>query len=321
MNKVFLAADIGGTNARLALARARDDGGVELLERRRYLCAAHASLRAIVEEFLGAHGGGVDAMAIGVAGVVKGDEIISRNVPWPIRLAEIRALGLSDVAAVNDFVAVAHAAQCMNDTDTLLLTPRCARQAPGPTLVVGPGTGLGAALRVPVGARTLVLPSEPQQVALAPGNPRELAVLQHWMRAGAPHVGIGHAVSGPGLLNLYRALCELDGVLPRLRSSDDVSAEAGIDGDAHAVEAVAMFCALFGSVVGDLAMVTGATGVFIAGGVPQKVRRQLIEGGFAARMADKDVMRPVLEQVPVRLIEDEDLGVIGAAAWFLQRGQ
>ena len=318
MSRVFIAADIGGTNARLARVHAREDGSVELVERRRYQCAAHASLREIVADFVGA-GTSIDAMAIGVAGVVNGDEIISRNVPWPIRLAEIRALGIREVAAVNDFVAVAHAAQCMNDTDTRLLTPRRARQAPGPTLVVGPGTGLGAALRVPVGARTLVLPSEPQQVALAPGNARELAVLQHWMRAGVGHVGIGHAVSGPGLLQLYLALCELDGVRPRLQSADDVSAEAGIDGDAHAVEAVVTFCGLFGSMVGDLAMITGPTGVFVAGGVPLKIRRQLLDGDFAERMVDKDVMRAVLEQVPARLIEDEDLGVIGAAQWFLQR--
>lgn len=317
MSRVFLAADVGGTNARLALVRGRGDGTVEILEQRRYLCTDHPSLHAIVADFLGARTG-IDAMAIGIAGVVNGDGIISRNVPWPIRLAEIRALGLVDVAAVNDFVAVAHAEQCMNDTDTLLLTPRVAGHVPGPTLVVGPGTGLGAALRVSAGMRTLVLPSEPQQMTLAPGNPRELAVLQHWMRSGAAHVGIGHAVSGPGLLNLYRALCELDGVQPRLQSSADVSSATEADGDTHASDAVAMFCGLFGSVVGDLAMVTGATRVFVAGGVPSKIKPQLLGGDFAARMVDKDVMRQVLEQVPVRLVDDPDLGVIGAASWFLQ---
>jgi glucokinase len=320
MSEVFLAADIGGTNARLALVRGRGDGTVEILEQCRYLCADHPSLDAIVTDFLGARTG-IDAMAIGIAGMVNGDEIISRNVPWPIRLAEIRALGIVDVAVVNDFVAVAHAEQCMNDTDTLLLTPRIAGYAPGPTLVIGPGTGLGAALRVSTGTRTLVLPSEPQQMTLAPGNPRELAVLQHWMRAGVAHVGVGHAVSGPGLLNLYRALCELDGVQPRRQFSVDVSSLTEAGGDTHASEAVAMFCGLFGSVVGDLAMITGATRVFVAGGVPSKIKTQLLGGDFAARMVDKDVMRQVLEQVPVRLVEDPNLGVIGAASWFLQSGR
>lgn len=319
MSDAFLAADVGGTNARLALVRERGDGGVELLGQRRYLCAEHPSLAAIAADFLAATGARVDAMAIGIAGVVRGDAIISRNVPWPVSLAQIRALGIADVAAVNDFVAVAHAEQCMNDTDTTLLTPGAAGHAPGPTLVVGPGTGLGAALRVPVGGRTLVLPSEPQQVTLAPGNARELAVLQHWMRQGAAHVGIGHAVSGPGLSNLYRALCELDGARPRLRSSAEVTAAAEQADDPHAREAVSVFCGLFGSLVGDLVMVTGATGVFIAGGVPLKVKAQLLASDFAARMVDKDVMRPVLERVPVRLVDDPDMGLIGAAAWYLAR--
>lgn len=320
MSAPFLAADIGGTNARLALVRARDDGHVELLEQRHYLCAAHPSLTAIVADFLGGRSG-IDAMAIGVAGVVHGDEVISRNVPWPIIPAQVRALGVREVAAVNDFVAVAHAEQCMDDATTTLLTPQAASPTPGPALVVGPGTGLGAALRVPVGARTLVLPCEPQQVALAPGTERELAVLALWKRGGMAHVGTGHAVSGPGLLHLYRALCALDGVEPRLASTDEVSHAAVRGVDAHAVEAVAMFCALLGSVIGDLAMITGATRVFIAGGVALKLRQALLEGGFAARLVDKDVMRTVLEAVPVRLIEHPDLGVIGAAAWFLRRGE
>lgn len=318
MNETFAAADIGGTNARLALVRARPDGTIEVVRRRRYLCAGHPSLRAILDDFLDA-GAKVDAFAIAVAGVVNGDGIISRNVPWPIRLADIRATGIRDVAAVNDFVAVAHAEQCMNEVDTVLLTPGAASHAPGPTLVVGPGTGFGAALRTSVGGRAMVLPCEPQQVALAPGNLRELAVLAHWMRSGAAHVGIGNAVSGPGLLNLYRGLCELDDIQPRHLSADDV-ASAATGGDAHAIEALSMFCELFGSVVGDLVMMTGATRVFVAGGVPARIKAQLLASGFAARMVNKDVMRPVLERVPVRLIEEPDLGVIGAAAWFLRRG-
>ena len=310
----FLAADIGGTHARMALARTRDDGTVELLDQHRYLCAEHPSLESIVSDFLSTRGK-VDDAVIGVAGVVRGEQVISRNVPWPVTLSRLRALGIVRAAAVNDFVAVAHAEQCMNEVDTVPLTP-WREHAIGPTLVVGPGTGLGAALRVPVGERTLVLPSEPQQIAFAPGNARELAVLQHWMRGGAGHVGVGQAVSGPGLLNLYRALCEIDGIAPRLQTPAQV---ADALYDAHAVEAVACFCSLFGSVVGDLVMIAGATRVFVAGGVPLRIKPQLLASDFAARFADKDVMRPVLQQVPVRLVEDPDMGLIGAAAWYLQR--
>ncbi|TYT23657.1 glucokinase [Luteimonas viscosa] len=319
MSAPFVSADIGGTNARLAWVRPRPDGSIEVIGQRHYLCAAHSSLRAIVADFMG-DAAAPDALALAVAGIVDGDAVVSRNVPWPIDLADLRASGIAQVAAVNDFVAVAHAWQCMDDADTLLLTPGVAMPAePGTSLLLGPGTGLGGALRVTRSGRALVLPCEPQQVSLAPGNLRELAVLAHWMGEGAGHVGVGHAVSGPGLANLYRALCAIDGLAPRWTSSDEVVAAADAGTDAQAGEAVAMFCGMLGSVVGDLAMVTSATRVFVAGGVPSKVRRWLLDGAFAQRMVDKDVMRPMLERIPVRLIENPDVGVIGAASWFLQR--
>ena len=319
MTSLLLAADIGGTHARLALARNRSDGGVDIVDQQRFLCAEHPSLAAIVACFLSDRGPVEDA-AIGVAGVVHGDSVISRNLPWPVALAELRALGIARVAAVNDFVAVAYAKQCMNDIDTTLLTPGAHDgDTRGPLLIVGPGTGLGAALRVEAGDRILVLPSEPQQLSLAPGNARELALLGHWMRNRVKHVGVGHALSGPGLLNLYRALCALDGVAPCLQSAAEVTSLAIQARDSHAIEAVARFCSLFGSVVGDLVMVTGATRVFLVGGILSALEQPLRESDFAARMTNKDVMRPLLERVPVRLIKDPDLGMIGAASWYQQR--
>lgn len=315
----LLAADIGGTNARLAMVQAGADGRLEVGTRRHYRCADHPSLEAIVADFIAA-AGLPDAMAIAVAGTVDAERITSRNIPWPIVLESIRALGIAHVGAVNDFVAVAHAEQCMREQGTCLLTP--AADAPattGPTLVVGPGTGLGAALRVPFDGGTLVLPGEPQQMALAPGNRRELAVLQQWMDAGAGHVGYGEAISGPGLLRLYRSLCALAGVPPRLTSSDAVSGAADAGHDPHAVEAVQMFCGLFGSCVGDLVLATGATRVFVAGGVPLKILRFLLDGRFARRMTHRHIMQPALERVPVRLLQDPDLGVIGAASWWRSR--
>lgn len=318
MSAPFVSADIGGTNARVAWVRGRSDGSIEVLAQRHYLCAQHPSLRAILADFLG-DAAGAPALALAVAGIVDGDRIISRNLPWPIDTSDLREAGFAQVAAVNDFVAVAHAWQCMRETDTLLLTPGVASPTgPGTSLLLGPGTGLGGALRVARGGHTLVLPCEPQQVALAPGTLRELAVLDHWMRSGSGHVGVGHAVSGPGLANLYRALCAIDAVPARWSSADEIVAAASADTDAHAIEAIGMFCGLLGSVVGDLAMVTAATRVFVAGGVPSRIRRWLPGSSFAQRMVDKDVMRPVLERIPVWLIEDPALGVIGAASWFLQ---
>jgi len=313
--KPFLAMDIGGTNARLAMVRRKPDGTIAILAQQQYAGAEFDSLEAITAGFLATHGP-VDDAAIGCTGVLRGDQVMSNNLPWPVSMSGLRNLGIARVAIVNDFVAVAHAVQCMNpDHSVLLGGPTVAM--PGPALVVGPGTGLGAAYRIPAGNRTIVLPSEAGQIALAPGNPRELAVLAKMME-NRTHVSAEQITSGPGLLKLYRALCALDGVAPRQETPAAVTDAARI-GETQALEAVLMFCDMLGSQLGDLVMVGSATSVHIAGGIVPKMRDFVDRSRFRARFTNKGVMRAALDQVPVWLIEHPHQGIIGAASWYAER--
>ena len=313
----FLAADVGGTNARLALVRRDADGAIEILDHRRYACADFPGLAAIVADFLSGSGrGAVQDAAIGCAGIPQGDTIVSLNLPWPVSLAELRGLGIARVAAVNDFAAVAHAGQCMEPDSSILLCGDPDAAIPGPTLLVGAGTGLGAAYRIPFAGGTVVLPSEAGQMAFAPGNPRELAVLGR-MLASASRVAVTDIASGPGLLRLYRELSALDGMVPHWATPAEV-VEAAQAGDARAVEAVRMFCDVLGAVAGDLAVAGMASRVYIAGGIVPRIRDFLAGSAFQARFAERGVMRGAMERVPVRLIDDPHLGVIGAAAWYLR---
>ncbi len=321
MNKAirepFLATDIGGTHARLALVRARGDGGIEIVDQHKYLCADFPGLAPILADFLAGRGA-VDDAAIGCAGMRRGDTIISLNLPWPVSLPEVRALGIARACAVNDFVAVAYATQCMGPEDGVALMPGTPSAEPGPVLVVGPGTGFGAALRVPVGDGWKVLPSEAGQVSLAPGTARERQVLAR-LQGDAGYVSVEQAVSGPGLLRLYRTLCAIEGVVTRCATPAEVADAAGVGSDPQAVEAVALFCAQFGSLLADTVLVTGATRVFVAGGIVTKIQGLLERSDFAARFLHKGEMRRVLERVPVRLIDHPHKGVIGAASWYLQQ--
>ncbi len=313
----FLATDVGGTHARLALVRRGVDGAIEILDQHKYACADFPSLTAIVADFLAQPGRGpVHDAAIGCAGMRRDDMVISLNLPWPVSLSELRGLGIERVAAVNDFVAVAHAVQCMNPGNSVLLAGPDAPASDGPMLVIGPGTGLGAAYRIPHGDRWLVLPREAGQMAYAAGNAREMAVLAH-MHASMPHVSNEQFASGPGLLKLYAALCALDGVAPRAATPAGVVDAARAGGDAQAAEAARMFCDALGAILGDLVMVGSATSVYIAGGIMPKMRDFLPDSGFHARFTGKGVMRDMLERVPVWLIDNPHKGVIGAATWYL----
>lgn len=313
----FVAADVGGTHARVALVRRDRDGVIEILDHRQYACADYPSLGPIVADFLAASDRPqVHDAVIGCAGVRRGDLVVGTNLAWPVSLSELRALGIDRVVVVNDFVAVAHAVQCMRDGGSLLPGDRAGPPPPGPTLVVGPGTGLGAAVRVPHGDGAVVLPCEAGQIAFAPGNAREIAVLAKMLEA-APYVSSEQVVSGPGLFKLYSALCVIDGVDARQDAPSAVVGAARRGDDAHAVEAVQVFCEAFGSLLGDLVIASAATSVYIAGGIVPRIRDLLDASAFHARFVNKGLMRPMLEQVPVRLIDDPHNGVIGAAAWYL----
>lgn len=318
----FLAADVGGTFARVALVRELRGGTqpVQVLQYRKYRCAEYPSLGAILRGFSQAHGVRARRCSLACAGFLLDDNVINTSLPWTLSVSATRAeAGLDDLALVNDFTAVAHAADQVPPDETILLAGGSPQGRSGPSLVVGPGTGLGAAVRIPDGDDCIVLATEAGQSAFAPNTEREMDILRLLMRKHS-HVPVEMVVSGPGLVNIYRALCELDGHAPALDEPSAISDAATAGSDAIALEALQIFCGAIGSLVGNLVLLYGAQGgVYLAGGVLPRISEFLRESSFVERLLDKGPMREMLEQVPVRLIEHGQLGVIGAAIWYLQR--
>lgn len=317
----FVAADVGGTHARVGLVRQLHAGSAAVAVERydKYVCADFASLGQLLRQFLQSIGElDVRRVAIACAGVPVGDTLVNANLPWPVSLAEIRSeIAIDDLALVNDFEAVACATHYLRASECVLLAGDAEAAAHGPTLIVGPGTGLGAAVRIPGRGRPLVLATEAGQAALAPGNELEIEILRLLMR-NASHVSNEAALSGPGLVQIYHALCVIRGAQPSLRVPAAITEAALTAHDALAIEALNLFCAWLGSVVGDLALSCGARGgVHLAGGILPHVRQFLLHSNFTARFLAKGVMRPVLERIPVSLIDHGQLGVIGAACWLL----
>lgn len=315
---LVLAADVGGTHARIGLLRPNPGNRppIELLAWQVYECARWPGLAEILEDFRVRHVGDrhdVARCALAVAGYLRGDELVAENLRWPIRISELRTrLQLQRLDIVNDFEALACACQFLAASDGI--TVMDAAGGAGPTVVVGPGTGLGCAVLLPSDDGAIVMPSEAGHVALAPGNDREIEVLRRLGRdRGYVHTGL--VLSGPGLLNLYRALAEIDGAAAVHVDPKQVSAAALHGGDPLAHEALAMFCAMMGSFAGDLAVMFKASGgVYLAGGILPHISDFLLASEFHTRFLDKGVMRGFLAAVPVQLIEHGPLGVIGAAA-------
>ena len=322
----FIAADVGGTHVRIGLIRPSPTPGQPpaVLHYRKYACADAADPADIFAAFIdtldpGLH---VDAGVIASAGYVREDgSLIAANLPWTLSTQRLRErLGFSELRIVNDFEAVAHAIAQMDAEASLLLAGPDKAASTGPTLVLGPGTGLGAALWVPTeDGGGMVLPTEAGQAALSPGTDVEIALLAEMMKHRS-HVSAESALSGPGLMNLHATLCAIRGATNAYGSPGEITRAALADHDPLARESLDIFCGLLGSLVGDLALLYGVQGgVYLAGGILPQIRDFLAGSSFAARFLNKGPMRAALERIPVRLVEHGQLGVIGAANWYLHQ--
>ena len=315
----FLAADVGGTHARLALVRASgaDPRDAEVTAYCKLACSDHASLAGLLRSFLKTDAGGpVRHCVLACAGQVVGDEVIHDNLAWPINLSGLRgALGFDELFVLNDFEALGYALADAGHLGTRLLCgPDVA--AKGPKLVVGPGTGLGAAVYLPQGSG-FVLTTEAGQMDFAAQTLREREVLACLAPDGG-YVPCERLLSGPGLLTLYRTLCVLNGASPWLTSPEAVTDAARQRTDANASEAVDLFCAALGSFVGNLAMDFMARGgVYLAGGFLSGMFDLLQRSEFATRFLHGRSIRIFLEHVPVRVMEHDQHGVLGAARYYL----
>ncbi|MGH8292512.1 MAG: glucokinase [Gammaproteobacteria bacterium] len=314
----FLAADVGGTHARVGLVQGSRDGQIRVLAYRKYACGDFSGLSAILRDFLATQAKvPVQQCALACAGYVLDDEVVNYNLPWKLSLSELRReLGVSQLALINDFEAVAHAARFINVEKTQLLAGP--ERAAGPLIMVGPGTGLGSAVCIPRKGDELVLATEAGQTNLAPGTAAERDVLAHLAGADS-YVAHERVLCGPGLVTLYGVLAEMRAAPAALETPEAITAAALAQSDAIAEETLHMFCALLGSFVGNLVLLYGARGgVYLTGGILPGMRDFLMCSRFVERFLDKGRMRAYLERVPVRLVEHGQLGVIGAANWYLE---
>lgn len=305
MNGTILCGDIGGTNARLALMR---DGAMGAVAN--HAVADHADLISAIRCFLG-DAIAVDGVLLAVAGPVTAGRCELTNSGWVVDGAELRAALRADWASVvNDFEAQAWALPTLGQDDRHMLGGGPIRPDL-PMAMIGPGTGLGMAGLMPNGT---VVVSEGGHATLAAGDDREAAALA-WLRGRFGHVSAERILSGDGMENLHAALAAIDGVEQPHRESPAITA-AALDGScARCVETVERFCAILGSVAGDLALILGARGgVFITGGIAPAILPALRRSTFRDRFEHKGRFREWLAPVATAVITRPNAAFAGIAA-------
>lgn len=307
---MYLVGDIGATNARFALA----DGNGILSLGAELLCRDHPTLASAVEAYLARSSGTRPREAvIAVATSPQGDSVSFTNNSWSFSISELaRELGLTHLRVINDFHANALALPRLAASDLTKVGGGTAVDG-APLGVIGPGSGLGVAATLRVGNGFEVIAGEGGHVTLAAADDRESAVLTA-LRRRFGHVSAERVLSGPGIVNIYRALHEIDGSTPGQQSAEDITAAGVASCDAHAAEAVAMFCAMLGTAAGNLALTIGAHGgVYIAGGIVPKLGGAFARSPFRERFEDKGRFRDYLARIPTFVIMRHHAALIGAA--------
>ncbi len=316
----IVAADIGGTHARFAIAEVEDGRVVSLGEPVTLKTADHASLQTAWQAFGARLGSPMPrAAAIAVASPITGDVIRMTNNPWIIRQSLIHErLGADTYIVINDFGAVGHAVAQVPPSDFIHLSgPDEPLPADGVTTVCGPGTGLGVAQVVKRKGGYHVLETEGGHMDFAALDGIEDALLKR-LRKQFTRVSCERVVAGPGIIAIYETLAALEGRAVPSHDDKTIWTEA-IDGsDPVALAALDRFCLSLGAVAGDLALAHGARGVVIAGGLGFRIKDRLIRSGFGERFVAKGRFQQMMAAMPVKLITHPQPGLFGAAAAFAQ---
>jgi len=316
-----LIADIGGTNARFALTDPTA-APPQLLQSQSLENADFASLQHAAEHYLAAVGVQPRRAAIALACPVNTDEIRLTNRAWSFSRNELRqSLGLDELLLLNDFGAVARAVPALQADDRIALYGPVQSQLQGPVSVLGPGTGFGVGLLVGADDHWHAVETEGGHVSFAPLGDEEQAIAR-WLNARHGRVSYERLLSGSGLACIdavLRGTVDATGGVRELRDPAAVVA-AALDGhDAFARRALARFCAILGSVAGDVALIHGARTVMIAGGIIPRFVPFLRSSAFRERFLSKGRFAAYLESVSVQVVTHPNPGLLGAAA-ALRRG-
>jgi glucokinase len=308
-----LIGDVGGTNCRLAVTPATPGARPKISGVRTYPAADFPTFEDAVAAYLKDAGVSVTAAVIAVAGPVSNGAVAMTNHPWRITEKGLAArLGGAKSRLINDFEALAHALPALGPDDLLALGDTPAPPERRTMAVMGAGTGFGTAALVRDAGGQAVLVGEGGHSAFAPCDALQVEV---WRRLAARfgYVQVEHVLSGPGLMNLHRALSEIEGRALSFETPDAIT-HAVAAGEPQALAVAHVFVAAFGAVAGDMALIYGArSGVFLAGGVSQRLLSAKTAAAFRAGFEAKGEFSPYVVAIPTWLITYDQPGLLGAA--------
>jgi glucokinase len=312
-DKTLLVGDVGGTNARFAIAR-RVDGVISLDHHESFPAEKYPTFLKGVAAFVDGCEVKPTGGVIAVAGPVTDGAIDLTNSPWAVSETQLRTLGLDPVRLINDFEALAWGAPIVPEADLAQLGGPAEGDPHSAIAVLGPGTGFGvSALARDVHGLEVAMPSEGGHACFAPGDAVEDEILRI-LRQRYDRVSIERLICGPGLLNMHRALAQIEGRETHIDDPAQITQEALENPNSACGATLARFCAILGAVAGDVALTMGSRGgVYIAGGIAPRILPFLKASPFRERFERKGRFQDYMADIPTWVITHKHAALLGAA--------
>ena len=307
-----LVGDIGGTNARFALVA---PGESELTNIKTLSCTEFETVQEALKSYLSSiENVEINSSCIASAGTTHLDIFKPANNDWVINKADVSsALHNIEVNWINDFSAQALATSTLSEDDVVVVNQGNA-QIDRVRLVIGPGTGLGTCGLIESSNGWIPLPAQGGHTDFAPNSDLEIEILKI-LKKQFGHVSVERILSGPGIVNLYKALCQINGRDILFQSPAEVTSSAiQSNSDSTAKETLHLFCKIFGSVTGTIALTTGCLGgIYITSDLVRNFLDFFLESDFLKSFQDKGRLDYYMTDIPICISKKQNMGLIGSA--------
>jgi len=303
---MILGGDLGGTKTILALAEVAS-GPLRIIREERFDSGAYGRFDDLLADFLRGETG-VDCACFGLAGPTDGRTAKLTNLPWRLDADALeQKFGIGRVLLANDFASAAHGLELL-DPGQLITLQSGLPIGRAPRVILGAGTGLGVAGLIWHDGHYRVVPGEGGHMGFAPHTLKQ-ADLWRWIFDQQGRVTVEDVVSGPGIALIYRFLTGSD------KTPAEVAEAAQAGTDPIPIQALDIWLAAYGAFAGDLALKWLAYGgVFIAGGVSAKIFPRVPPPAFLDAFNAKREHHHIAKAMPIYLVTEERLGLLGAIA-------
>ena len=323
---MILSGEIGATRTRLA-AFETEGNSLQRVVEKLYMSQEHSGLSGIITDFIRTEGIPVQSACFGVAGPVKRGRSKISNLPWTIDARELaKQLKLNTVGLINDLEAYAYGIDALDSKDFVTLNEGSGDEE-GNRAVISARTGLGMAGLYWDGFRHHPFACEGGHADFAPRNGLGMELLTYLQKKYG-RVSCERILSGPGIKNIYdflrdaKKLDEPQWLREQMAAATDAPAlisQLALEGKAAICDqTLSLFVSIYGAETGNCALNFLSTGgVFLGGSIAAKIVPKMKDPIFMQSFLDKGRMEQLLKEMPVKIVLNDDSGIIGAARYTL----